>query len=427
MNLKIWASIALLTLVPPGFPHDSYQAAQRPSWVLTIQSLDGSDYADLHFLRPILEDASIVQLGENGHGASESMAVRSRLVSFLHAELGFTVLAFESSLFLCHLGDVAAPAGDPSNTLTRSLIGVWHTEEVLPLFAYMRSTRSGIEPLRLAGFDVQPIGSGRRERPAFFERVVAVIDPKYAQEVLDLDRRFNAEYEKGTAARRAFLRSNAAELGQSYERLAQFIQSNLTSMQQQLGREVPLIARQEARSMAAYVHQQAAAEMKDYAEIRDKAMADNLAFIADELFPGQKVLVWGHNYHVRHDNAAIPPQPDVFPGVAARSMGSWVRERYGDRVYTIGQYEVEGEAADNSRKPYAIAKPPDGSLEHRLNTGLRLSFIDLRTASRLPGSAWLRQPIRARYNGQHPESIVPVNQFDGLLMIAKVTPPRYLY
>ena len=297
------------------------------------------------------------------------MAVRSRIVRFLHAELGFTVLAFESSLFLCHLGDVTAPAGDPSNTLTRSLIGVWHTEEVLPLFAYMKSTRSGIAPLRLAGFDVQPIGSGRRERPAFFERVVAVIDPKYAQEVLDLDRRFNAEYEKGTAARRAFLRSNAAELGQSYERLAQFIQSNLTSMQQQLGREVPLIARQEARSMAAYVRQQAAAEMKDYAEIRDKAMADNLAFIADELFPGQKVVVWGHNYHVRHDNAAIPPRPDVFPGVAARSMGGWVRERYGDRVYTIGQYEVEGEAADNSRKPYAIAKPPDGSLEHRLNTG----------------------------------------------------------
>jgi erythromycin esterase len=355
------------------------------------------------------------------------MAVRGRLVRFLHAALGFSVLAVESSLFLCHIGDDSAAASDPGNTLVRSLIGVWHTREVLPLFEYMKSTRSGTTPLRLAGFDVQPIGSGRKARPAFFERVVAVVDARYAQEVLEVDRRFNLEYEKGAAARRAYLRANAAELGEAYDRLARFVDANLTAMQQQLGREVPLIARQEARSMAAYLRQQSAADMKDYAEIRDKAMADNLAFIADELFPGRKIVVWGHNYHVRHDNAAIPPQSDVFPGVQARSMGSWIRDRFGDRVYTIGQYEVEGEAADNSRKPYIIAKPSDGSLEQRLNTGLPLSFIDLRTASRQPEGAWLGEPIRARYNGRYPESIVPARQFDGLLMIARVTPPRYLY
>jgi erythromycin esterase len=399
----------------------------QPNWVRPIQSVDATDFGDLRFLRPILRDARIVQLGENGHGAAESMRLRARLVQFLHAEMGFTVVAFESSVFLCHSGDGMTQTAEPSSTLMRSLIGVWHTQEVLPIFAYMKTTRGSQAPLRLAGFDIQPIGSGRKERPAFFERVVGAIDPRYAQEVLDLDRRFNAEYEKGTASRRAYFRANVTELAQAYGRLAQFIDRHLSVLQEKLGREDPLVARQEARSMSAYVRQQAAAEMKGYAELRDKAMADNLAFITDELFPGQKIVVWGHNYHLRHDNAAIPPTAEIFPGVQTRSMGSWVRERYSQQVYTIGQYELTGEVADNSRKPYTIGLPADGSLEQRLNTGMALSFVDLRTASRERDGRWLAEPTRARYNGQYPELIVPVNQFDGLLMIAKVSAPHYLY
>jgi erythromycin esterase len=104
-----------------------------------------------------------------------------------------------------------------------------------------------------------------------------------------------------------------------------------------------------------------------------------------------------------------------------------VRERYGQQVYTIGQYEVTGEVADNSRKSYAIGLPAEGSLEQRLNTGMALAFVDLRTTAQQRDGNWLAQPVRARYNGQHPELIVPIDQFDGLLMIAKVSAPHYLF
>ena len=168
--------------------------------------------------------------------------------------------------------------------------------------------------------------------------------------------------------------------------------------------------------------------MRRYAEIRGRGMADNIAFIAEELFPNEKVIVWGHNYHVRHDNAAIPPREEIFPGVAARSMGSWVRERYGTRVYTIGQYEGEGRALDNSRQPYPIDAPPEGSLEHQLlRLGRPLFFVDVRRAAATSSGSWLKHALTARYNGQHPQSIVPADQYDGLLMIARVTPPTYLY
>jgi erythromycin esterase len=423
------AVIVLLAVLPArSSTADAQSDKSLGGFVYPIQSMDSTDFADLQFLEPILRSARIVQLGENGHGAAEAMRVRARIARFLHQRLGFTVLAFESSLFLCHAADAAAAAEEPRRTLTRSLVGVWHTEEVLPLFTYMRETRGSGRPLRLAGFDVQPIGGARKERPAFFERVVSAADPEYGRTARDLDLRFNAEYEKGSASRRAYFRANAADLVEGYQRLAAFLETHRSALQERLGREVPLVARQEATSMSAYVRQQAASSMTEYAEVRDKAMADNLTFIAEELFPDRKVIVWGHNYHLRHDNASIPPHKEIFPGVAARSMGSWVRERYGTKVFTIGQYEVEGQALDNSRQPYAITRPPEGSLERRLHAPASpLVFIDIRAASRRADGAWLRQSVPARYNGQHAESMVPVDQYDGILLIAKVSPPKFLY
>lgn len=51
-------------------------------------------------------------------------------------------------------------------------------------------------------------------------------------------------------------------------------------------------------------------------------MADNLEFLLRELYPGKKIIVWGHNFHSQHDNAAIPPEPNVFPGVRVRSTAT---------------------------------------------------------------------------------------------------------
>jgi erythromycin esterase len=354
--------------------------------------------------------------------------VRARLARFLHEALGFNVIAFESSLFLCHRGDAGVAGSTAQSALTRSLVGVWHTREMLPLFEYIKGTRERATPLRFAGFDVQPIGSGKKERPQFFASLVRVTDPKYAEEVRQFDATFVAELDKGSSARREYLRANAATLIKGYEALAVFLSANRAAIEKSAGREAGLVATQEARSMAAYVRYQTAADMKDYAEGRDRGMADNVAFLAEQLFPDAKIIVWGHNYHLRHDNAAIAPRPEVFPGVPARSMGSWVRERFGSRVYTIGQYEFEGGSVDNARKPYAISPAVEASLEGRLAaSGLDVAFVDLKSAAGQPEFRWLNEPVRARYNGQHEQTLIPVRQYDAVLFVTKVSPVSFLY
>jgi erythromycin esterase len=115
--------------------------------------------------------------------------------------------------------------------------------------------------------------------------------------------------------------------------------------------------------------------MRAYVEIRDEGMSDNVDFLIDELYPGEKLIVWAHNFHVRHDNAAIPPVESVFPGVPARSMGAWLADRHRDELYTIGVYAYSGSATNNSDEVYEIAEPGAET------------------------TAWMFDKIVARYNG----------------------------
>jgi erythromycin esterase len=389
-----------------------------------VQSLTSTDFTDLKFLDSAVAGKRIVQLGESGHGMGEIHRLKARIARYLHERHGFNVLAFESSLYHGYAADRDASRRDARTTLINGTLGVWHTHEVLPLFEYLKETRTSSSPLRLAGFDVQPIGTLRRTRAAFFHSVVSAVDADYANAVRTADTAFFVEYDKGATARRNYLRANRDPLIAKYQGLAAFITMHLSRLQEALGREIPLVARQESLSMAAYIREQTAAEMVQYAESRDRGMADNLFFIARELFPEQKVIVWADNYHVRYANQRIAPLLEVFPGVSARSMGYWVQEAFGDSVYTIGSYPYEGRAVDNARVAYNISAPAPDSVEYLMHSAAApLAFFSLRATN----AAWTLRSGALRYNGQHAQQLIPREQYDALLFIERVSPPTFLY
>ncbi|KQU23679.1 hypothetical protein ASG61_22085 [Bacillus sp. Leaf75] len=39
--------------------------------------------------------------------------------------------------------------------------------------------------------------------------------------------------------------------------------------------------------------------------LRDRMMAENLEFLAEKMYPKEKIIVWGHNYHVRKNNSKV--------------------------------------------------------------------------------------------------------------------------
>jgi erythromycin esterase len=393
-----------------------------------IRSLVSDDFSDLAFLRELLDGVRVVQLGESGHGMAESSLLKARLVRFLHHELGFGVVAFESDLYQCFDADRTAGDDPPRTTLLKCLFGVWHTEEVLPLFKVIEESRAGSSPLRLAGFDIQPIGRNKEHRPDFLARMVGVVDSSYAAEVLQLDSTFLAEYSQGSRSRRAYFRDHRDSLLSRYDSLTEFLATHREHFEAAVGREPALVATQTVRSIAVYVRQQTAPDLMTYAETRDRGMADNVRFLLKDLFPEERIIVWAHNSHIRHANQDIPVTEGEGPRVAARAMGSWLRDWLGEELYTVGLYAFEGEAVNNSREPYTVSPARPRLLEHRLaGAAKRILFLDLDEALDAPNGSWVLEPQIVRYNGIVDQQLVPTDQYDAVVLIGTVSTPTFLW
>ena len=392
--------------------------------VAAVQSFDGDTFQDLQFFKTVLGQRRLVQLGESGHGVAEFNHAKVRLIKFLHQQMGFDVIAFESGLFECFNADATVAAHTAALLMRNCIFGVWHTTEVLPLFEYIKSTQGTERPLTLAGFDTQmSSGLGSSYRPAFFANLVRAIDPARAAVVESTDREHITRYSQGPTT---YPKTAEASLTEFYGGLELFFQEHRERLTAEFGPALPLVAERAAFSMLRFMEQMRASADRpnDASEnggggIRDFGMANNLTFLANDLYPGRKIMIWAHNFHIRHDNSATTSRQPT--------MGQWIRERFRDELYTIGLYMDRGTAAQNNRVVYPINPGPVNTMEWVMaNTGSPLLFMDFLHQQRVDGNSWMFAPTTQREWGTNSFSMVPRNQYDGVLFIDAVKAPSYL-
>lgn len=376
----------------------------------------GTDQFD--FLNETVGDARIVQLGENTHGVEDYNRLKADMVRALHQTAGFDVIVFESSVYQCDEVDRNLATRPPDNSLYMCAFGVWHTPTLIELFDYIAQSQNTDRPIRLAGFDIQPIGPNKDGRPAFLASQVGNIVPERREEMEALDQAFLANYATGSRERRNFYRSDeGARMARDYDAF-----SDLLAAAGDGGRD-RLIARMTLRSMAAYIRQQSAPDMAEYAERRDRGMAENLIDLATGLYPDDKMIVWAHNAHIRHANEQIEPHEDVFPGIRVRLAGSDVRDRFADEVYTVGLYAARGQAKDNRGQVFDIAEPDAGSLEARVSAiPGAAAFIDLDRAAGMPSLSWTSRPVTARFDARTPQMMILNAQYDAVVVVDSASP-----
>lgn len=407
----------------PLEPPDSTLPDENPDWVeharstgWPVESLDGEDFSDLAFLREVIGDRRIVQLGESGHGVAEFNRAKVRLIEFLHREMGFDVVAFESSLFECWRANELADSLSPPELMRHCIFGVWHTEEVLELFRYIKETRSTERPLRLAGFDVQISTGTAGVRPDFWRRLLTPVSPERAAEAASLDSTF-------LALRRdeAELSRRREELSAGYRDLERFVEENREPLAEAHAdsAEIVGLARRLAASTVSYIEQlTGGGGARTLA--RDRGMAENLDFLLRELYPEAKIVTWGHNFHLRHANQEVEPSP-------VRTMGSWVVEDWRSELYTVGLYARRGRMASNSRNVYNVLPPETGSLESILgHVGEPHLWVDLARTGEGEGGSWVHLPVVARSWGTNDVTLVPGDQYDAILFIDRVSAPDYV-
>lgn len=405
----------------------------KPEWIewikenhSGIRTLDAgdSDFSDLQFLKGYIGNRRLVQLGESSHGVSEYSKAKVRLIKFLHQQMGFDVIAFESGLFDCFMADHEAHDLDAEEMMKRSIYGVWHCGEVLELFKYIQASKDTANPLILTGFDVKFRSDGfMSKRPRVLKELIEPIDPDYAEEVFAED-----EYCWPRINYRAWRDRNGEDFKEFYRELYTWMDTHMEAL---IGFSkknplLPLAVRQSIWSMIPlinYVNTMYGSVTEHYTH-RDKGMAENVGALLNDIYPEKKIMIWAHNYHIQHDAGAIAHYN--FRGV--QNMGYCLAQNFRDQMYTIGLYMYGGYARDHySGEIYEIACPPSNSMDAILfYTEKDFSFVDLMSQVYQPGNSWMFEKTLYRYAARLNLYMVPRDQFDAILFIKTAHIPHYI-
>ncbi len=391
------------------------------------QKIPSNKFEDLAMLKPLLHDKRIVFLGESSHGVAQFNLAKTRLIQFLHQEMGYNVLAFESGL-----GDVMNAQGkiDKQAALQKmkdAIFGVWWTKETLPLFEYAKTTQATEKPLVLAGFDIQQQGA--------FTNGNWLQNPQLAQQFSDAEKQL-AEWSSSKDVK-GYQKEKTAIIN-VYKQVKAQVQTKEKELQKAYPNELQIVKLME-RTLAdrirladEYVELtiQSNIEMEQNKyesflttmEWRDQAMMENLLWLAEEVYPTEKFIVWAHNDHIRKAQSDVMGSP--YP---VKLMGERLPDIYKKYSYVLGLYMTSGETANNMGKTMPVLPPIKGSIEDIVSSANKpYTFIDLRNRQNERGNSWMFEPRLSYSWGVIQESLVPRDQYDGILLIDKVNKPTYV-
>lgn len=406
--LALWATPAVVATAAapaPAQPNDDARIAwlrENATVVRSINYLD-EDFADLEPLKAAIGDARVVLLGEQTHGDGATFAAKSRLVRFLHQEMGFDVLAYESGLHECDAVDRAFAQGRPvEEAHALGVFGIWSlSQQARPALEYARSTHGTDRPLTVAGVDSQittdpslhPLKKGLE--PFFDAADPRMLGPRQRSAVDEL----LAWFARGDRKPR---QAPPDELLEAVRSLADLIDANRGKLDAAHGAAEVALVERSIRNLLAYAAQIAASPMRNVEEgnIRDAAMGENLAWLARERYPDRKIMVWAASAHNAWNVEALEPLSPNLDYTGVRPMGQVAREALGDEIYSIMFLAYEGRIGRPWSGPFPIERAPDGSLEDLMHrTGRPYLFLDLRGA---PEGHWLREKHVARPLGYAP-------------------------
>lgn len=410
---------------------------ERIAWLgqhaIPLRSIDPEeeDFKDLEPLKAAIGNARIVALGEQTHGDGATFLAKCRLVKFLHQEMGFDVLAWESGLYECRemdraLADASIPVVEASQ---RGAFAIWTlSAQAQPVFRYCRETFKTDRPLEMAGFDHQ--FSAATEPPHWLTGIVEFFDAADPG-MLPADLR-TAFVPLGTG--RAFSQhatgADIRELQMQWKRLPPLFESGHEKLVGKHGAaEVEFMRRAtddaiiSLECMAQYRESKRDVVLREDPNLRDRRMGENLIWLANERYKGRKIILWAATMHLVRKASAIELPADwgmSYQDVV--TMGEVADATLKEQMYIVGFVGHDGRAGlvTMGRYTWPVEPAPAGSLEAMCKaTGKQLMFVPLRGQ---PEGHWLRGSISARPLGNSDMLTDWSRQLDAFVYTEKLFP-----
>lgn len=443
---KLLRSIFVVTLIlglavtVPTSSQEVTSDTNKLDWIkdhaIPINSTEilSNDFSDLMPLIEKIGNARVVMLGEQTHGDGTVFLLKGRLIRFLHEKMGFDILAWESGLFGCReVNRALATDCSLEEAYSQGIFGIWgKSAQVRPLLEYARKTLTTTHPLRMAGFDCQISGKSEWTMlPAKLIDLFDSTDPSLLSEEqrtnikkIPQDQTFIKSPEEERVARLDFYKSLARIFNSALPRLTRSHSQREIGFWKRVIDNLPdffsvydILARAQAEK-----------RMPTAGEItqRDISMGENLAWLANEYYAGQKIIVWAATSHCLRDPQAISFSMDGKASIYKDyiTMGQTAFAHLGNDLYTIAFTAFSGKIgfANRDVPQTEISPAPEGSLPALLHQdGRPILFLDFRTDTATPGH-WLQQEYSDRPLGHSIMKTAWARQYDAVIFTDLLEP-----
>ena len=336
---------------PPG-------ESELPTFAAGIHALRGIGAElpddDLEPFASVVNDATVVALGESTHTSGGYYAAKARLIRYMVRDLGFRVVLWETPWREAFPATeyVRSCTGSP-DAAVGSLFPVWNDGNVRELLRWLCQWNQAhpADPVQFHGFDIQEPWKNAPALRAFVQAAA----PSETARAAALDNCLGATYEDwsfflsqewqdlqagirnqpkhdaclgGIAAMEGWITNNAATL------------TAATTARALEEARLDLIALR-AWEGALYLGEPGGYESRDF------GMAQLVQRIPALYAPGKKSVVWAWNWHIARRYEEVrgwnENPEELLPRHTARSMGSFLRENLGGAYVPIALigYRVE--------------------------------------------------------------------------------------
>jgi erythromycin esterase len=404
-----------------------------------ITSLDSEDYSDLQFLKPLLKDKKVVAMGENFHSVGDYMIIKTRLIKYLHEELGYDAIGFESGLGECAMV-MNNKQLTPIEMMQYSILGVWHSQETLNLFNYIKEQSETEKPLDLFGYDMQFTSMYFID---YLTEWLEKVDKNVSQEYYQLELSFLQEYytllnkfgldSKGHYEEYQEVINTHKD---KYDKIIRFIKDNKDKLQDIYPDNSVLVdsALIMLNNRMNIVNMSMVGIVESY-ELRDRIMADNVEWYIKS-HPDKKIILWAHNDHLAKNTSKMLTLENDEWNNSFVSMGELLHKKFKEDMYVLGFYMQGGKATClTTGEVYDVPAIEEGSLESIISqSDYKNTFIDLSKNTKVNEfNKWMFTEQYANEDGLSADIIrakamklVPIDQYDGLIVLDEVSAPTKL-
>jgi len=373
---------------------------------------DLEKFENLSNFKESLKDVEIIALGENTHGLGEVFSAKTELVKFLHQELGFDLVLFESGY-----GD-GALAWEQLNSLSaKEFTSVfssnfyYNSEEIKNLVSYVKSQN---RELKIQGFDCQPQQNFLIRR---MTEIAQPLDSTLAKSVPIEMRSFNNLYQyENDRDTISFINQRDRFIG-FLDKYNSFLSKYSNELLNSGTTKNEMSALKKSNDIFIDTYSKInIGEIMSWPvadNIRDKSLFEIVKSFKEE-YPETKIIIWAQNSHIENKTK---------PNYNVNWMGHYLKKAFGNKYYSIGTIVYSGKNLSYNGT-FDFEHNDNKYLAYHLNQFQKEKYVlDLRKHNK---NDFTNKLLLGMENNGNTTEFVAKDRFDGLLFIKYSDIPKLI-